>query len=314
MVATELLAAFAGAGKRTHLVGNLHAGVIIALDMEGRLFTVKNGKILNRVNPEAVVGQNSQTQYLNPGGDGLWPAPEGTALGYQYSTGIWRTSPGLRSVRYVVLEKNTNMASIQGEVDLINNKGYGIPAIFKRKIGIVSAKNSVWVQVRESIIYIGRAPLKSKDCLLAPWSLCQFDSGPDCAVVFPCSNKSSVWDIYEESSLTQRNWDKGLCSTCTDGKMRYQIAIDKRVPWIEFQDQRRGLFVRRSAGSLPNGQSYIDIRDAPPDTLPSKKGVRYSVYSDPGKFMEIEAVGGCPKLILPGTELSVNINTHYQLK
>ena len=314
MVATELLAAFAGAGKRTHLVGNLHAGVIIALDMEGRLFAIKDGKILNRVNPEAVAGQSTHKQYLNPGGDGLWPAPEGTSLGYQYSTGIWRTSPGLRSVRYMIVEKHTHMTSIQGEVDLINNKGYGIPTIFKRKISIISAKNSVRVHVRESIIYIGSAPLKSKDCLLAPWSLCQFDSGPGCAVVFPCANKSSVWDLYEESSLKQRNWNKGLCSTYTDGKMRYQIAIDKRVPWIEFQDQRRGLFVRRSSGSPPNGQSYIDIRDASPDTLPGKKGVRYSVYSDPAKFMEIEAVGGCPKSILPGTEMSVDISTRYHLK
>ncbi len=100
----------------------------------------------------------------------------------------------------------------------------------------------------------------------------------------------------------------------TDGLMRYQIGIDKKVPWIEFQDQSRELFVRRSADTLSEVQSYIDIRDASPDTLPAKKGVRYSVYSDPAKFMEIEAVGGCPKSITAGTEMSVDINTCYQFK
>jgi len=37
MKATRMLAAFGKAGKRIHLVGNLKAGVIVALDMEGRL-------------------------------------------------------------------------------------------------------------------------------------------------------------------------------------------------------------------------------------------------------------------------------------
>ncbi len=106
MKATEILAAFAQAGKRTHLVGDINAGVIIALDMEGRLFTVKEGMVLNRVNPDAIAGQSTYEHYFNPGGDGLWPAPEGTSHGYQYSTGGWRVAPGLTAVRYFIDEIN----------------------------------------------------------------------------------------------------------------------------------------------------------------------------------------------------------------
>lgn len=314
MKATELLASFAQAGKRTHLVGDLHAGVIIALDMEGRLFTVKEGMVLNRVNREAIGGQSTQKEYLNPGGDGLWPAPEGTSLGYQYSTGAWRVAPGLRSVRYLIAEINKSGTTIKGEVDLINNKGHGIPAIFKRKIRLAATKNTVSVHVQESITYIGNIELKNKDCLLAPWTLCQFDSGPGCEVVFPYTDKSSVWDLYGEPSSHQRHWTKTLCRTSTDGAMRYQIALDKKVPWIEFRDHQRGLFVRRSAGVLPEGQSYIDIRDATPEVLPDKKGVRYSVYNDTADFMEIEAVGGCPATILPGAEMSIHVTTRFRLK
>lgn len=314
MKATELLAAFAQAGKRTHLVGDINAGVIIALDMEGRLFTVKEGMVLNRVNPEAVAGQSTRMQYLNPGGDGLWPAPEGTSLGYQYSTGAWRVAPGLGAARYLITEINKKGSTIEGEVDLINNKGQGISTIFKRQIKMATSKKIINVHVRESITYIGNIELKYKDCLLAPWSLCQFDSGPGCEVVFPYSTKSSVWDLYDESSSDQRQWTKTLCRTSTDGAMRYQIALDKKIPWIEFRDHPRGLFVRRSAGALPEGQSYIDIRDATPQLQPSKKGVRYSVYSDTANFMEIESVGGCPASILPGTEMSIYTTTRFQLK
>jgi hypothetical protein len=102
-----------------------------------------------------------------------------------------------------------------------------------------------------------------------------------------------------------------LCRTRTDGSQRYQVAIDANTPWIEFRDPRRGLVVRRKAGPLPAGQSYIDIRDAAPDVAPSKKGVRYSVYCDTANFMEIEAVGGCPAIIQPNTEMGVTVSTRF---
>jgi hypothetical protein len=69
--------------------------------------------------------------------------------------------------------------------------------------------------------------------------------------------------------------------------------------------------VRRTAGPLPAGQAYIDIRDAAPDVAPARKGVRYSVYSDTANFMEIEAVGGCPAVIRPDTEMSIEVSTRF---
>ncbi|HZK65682.1 MAG TPA: hypothetical protein VFC34_16190 [Puia sp.] len=314
MKARDLMAAFAEAGKRVHLIGNLQAGAIIALDMEGRIFTVLNGQVLNRVNPAAVAGYNCQTEYQNPGGDGLWPAPEGTSLGYQYSTGLWRVPPGLRGVRYLVTDESQRGTIIAGEVDLINNQGHGVPTIFKRRIKMKSGENEICLHIRESITYIGHRELKRKDCLLAPWTLCQFDSGPECAVAFPCSVKSSIWDLYDESSMPQRKWEKNICHTVTDGSMRYQIALDKKVPWIEFRDPSRNLIVRRSAKNPPVTQPFIDIRDANPVVPPSKKGVRYSVYSDTAKFMEIEAVGGSPKSVVPGAEMHIDVTTRFRIE
>jgi hypothetical protein len=130
-------------------------------------------------------------------------------------------------------------------------------------------------------------------------------------VVFPAAQKASVWDLYDDPSDGQRTWTGPLCRTRTDGSQRYQIAIDAKTPWIEFCDPRRGLVVRRKAAPLPAGQSYIDIRDASPDVSPGKKGVRYSVYSDTANFMEIEAVGGCPAIIRPNTEMGVTVSTRF---
>ena len=129
--------------------------------------------------------------------------------------------------------------------------------------------------------------------------------------MFPSSRKADVWDLYNDPSDAQRGWDKSLCRTATNGSLRYQIAIGEQVPWIEFRNPRLGLVVYRKAGPLPAGQSYIDIRDGAPDVSPGRKGVRYSVYSDTANFMEIEAVGGCPAIIRPGAEMSVEVTTRF---
>lgn len=311
MKATQLLKALAKAGRRAHLVGSVDAGVIAALDLEGRWFAVLDGEVLNRVNPEAISGQSTRRQYLNPGGDGLWPAPEGTTLGYQYSTGAWRVPPGLSAARYLVTAAAARRATIAAEVDLVNNRGLGIPSLFQRDIRVARGRQSLSVRVVESITYLGRAPLRRAECLLAPWTLCQFDCGSECEVVFPSTQKASVWDLYDDSSDGQRTWSETLCHMRTDGSQRYQVGIDATVPWIEFRDPRRGLVVRRQAGPLPAGQSYIDIRDAAPDVSPGKKGVCYSAYSDTANFMEIEAAGGCPAILRPCTPMSILVSTRF---
>ena len=306
----QMLHAFSKANKRYHFVGDNDAGVIVALDMEARWFAVLGGEVISRVNPEAIAGQSTRQKYLNPGGDGLWPAPEGTSLGYQYAAGAWGTPPGLVAARFCARDVGKRLAAVVAEIDLVNNSGVGVPTLFTRRIGVKPNRSGMTVRVAESITYIGRNPLRRKDCLLAPWSLCQFDSGPGCEVVFPCSDKAAVWDLYEPSDA-QRDWGKRVCRTRTDGAQRYQIAMDASVPWIEFRNPQRGLIVRRKADPLRVGQYYADIRDAAPDVLPSNRGVRYSVYSDPARFMEIEAVGGCPAVIQPNMEMKVVITTRF---
>ncbi len=310
MTGSELVKLFEQGGKRCLVIGDCEYGVIAGLDLEGRLYAVMGGQVMNRVNPAAVTGITTRHGYLNPGGDGLWPAPEGTAMGYQYASGSWRVPPGLTGARFLMVEEAPGRAVIEAEIDLINAQGLGIPTIFRRDVTVTAGEGTLTVKVIESIRYLGVRELGRSEMLLAPWSLCQFDCGPGGKVVFPADN-AEVWDLYDPSDECRRLQD-GMIHTRTDSSCRYQIGIGKTVPWIEFHRPADHLIVRRSASLLPPGQSYIDIADASPSTAPSGNGTRYSVYSDTGGFMEIEAAGGCPAVLAPGQELSVEVTTEYK--
>ena len=307
MTGNELIALFEKGQKRYHLIGNLDNGVIAGLDLEGRLFTIINSEVVSRVNPEAILGITNRKGYLNPGGDGLWPAPEGTCLGYEYAAGEWRVPPGLTGAKYKLIESNETHALIEAEVDLINASGLGVATIFRRDITICG---SMTVKVIESIEYIGTKKLSQKECLLTPWSLSQFDCSPGCEVIFPEVDASEVWDMYDPSDEC-RSIKNGFWHAETDGEARYQIGIGAKVPWIELQLPLKNLKVRRTAKALVSGQKYIDIIDAPPEETPSDKGVRYSVYTDTDGFMEIEAAGGCPDIMTPGCIMSVEVTTEF---
>jgi hypothetical protein len=197
------------------------------------------------------------------------------------------------------------------ETDLVNNRQLGIPCEFERQIAIELKGNTLIQNVTEIVRYIGERTLEKGEFSLAPWSLCQFDSGQGCSVIMPQPETTDIWDMYD-SSLSKRGMsgDKYIVDAKTD--FRFQLGLGENIPWIEYikcNDFR----VKRFTDALPPGQSYIDISDTPPYQFPSDRGVKLSIYCDPSGFMEIEACGGCPDILLPGTELSVNITTEYMV-
>lgn len=309
MTGQELLDLLNQSYRRSHVIGNLDNGIIAALDLEGRLFAVLNGRVLNRVVPSAIINRSDKSVYLNPGGDTLWPAPEGTCFGYEYVTGSWRVPPAITGAVWELISYSDDKAVIKAEIDLVNNLQIGIPCEFERHIEIKDQGNSLIQNVTEIIRYIGNKPLNNGEFLLAPWSLCQFDTGTKGKVVMQIPLDEDIWDIYETSE-SQRQIRDGLYVIDTKTQKRFQLGLSSNVEWIEFisDDQFK---VRRYTGDLPDGQFYIDISDAPPDKLPSQHGVKLSIYCDPSGFMEIEACGGCPVQLEPGNELRVKITTEY---
>jgi hypothetical protein len=311
MTGNDLIDLMHKSHRRVHITGTPENGIIAALDLEGRLFTVVNGRVLNRVVPSAILNRSNRNGYLNPGGDTLWPAPEGSCFGYEYGTGKWRVPPAITGAVWEVAEQSENKSVIKAEIDLVNNRQIGIPCEFERHIEIEQNGKSLVQNVTEIIRYIGDRTLDKGEFSLAPWSLCQFDSGQGCKVIMPPPSEDDIRDMYD-SSLSQRGMsdDKYVVDTKTD--FRFQLGLGENVPWIEYitgNDFR----VKRYAGTLPAGHKYIDIADYPPEQFPSDEGVKLSIYCDPSGFMEIEACGGCPDILSPGTELSVKIITEYVL-
>jgi hypothetical protein len=309
MTGRELIDLLSKSYRRSHLTGTSENGVIAALDMEGRLFTVVNNKVINRVVPSAIINRSNKNAYQNPGGDTLWPAPEGTSLGYEYTTGTWRVPPSITGAVWEVVENGPDRSVIRAEIDLVNNLQAGIPCEFERIIEISAVDNGLIQTVTEIIRYVGSKKLQQGTFLLAPWSLCQFDSGEMGKVTMPPPANEDIWDYYEPSEA-QRWLQNDLYVVNTKTDKRFQLGLSQNIPWIEYsmEGQYR---VKRYTEELPAGQNYIDIADAPPDQSPSDKGVKLSVYCDPSGFMEIEACGGSAKELEPGTELRAKIITEY---
>jgi len=285
--------------------------VIAALDLEGRLFTVVGGRVLNRVVPSAIMNRTNRSAYLNPGGDTLWPAPEGTCYGYEYGTGKWRVPPAITAAVWEVVEQCDHKSVVRAEVDLVNNRQLGIPCEFERRIEVVPGEGRLTQHVTEVIRYIGALTLKNSQFRLTPWSLCQFDSGAGSMVVMPPPAEEDIWALYD-SSLSQRGMRDGSYVVNAQTPFRFQLGLGRSVPWIEYRHGSE-FRVRRSVGELPSGQRHSDIADAPPEQRPSARGAKLSVYCDPSGFMEIEGCGGCPESLVPGTEISVEITTEYAL-
>jgi len=310
MTFPELTALLDSAHRRWQLVGTPKRGIVIALDVEGRLFTVQDNLVLSRVNPEAIRGISTASQYLNPGGDGLWPAPEGSRCGFEYSTGSWRVPPSITSARWLPCDgAKPDHAKFCAEIDLINASGRGLPCLFSRDINIFGDERVMTVLTVESIKYMGRKPIIRQKTMIVPWSLCQFDYDKSCYLFAHNCLPGDVRDLYASTEDRQEWSDEGFILPIATEK-RIQVAFSPAVTGIVFKNISTGLCIHRTTGPAENGDE-IDIADTPPDQEPTDQAVRFSAYSDPSGFMEIEAAGAMPDTVMPGQTLSLVVATKY---
>lgn len=305
----ELITLLDKGKRRYHLLGDTTSGIIIALDVEGRLFTLLDGEVISRVNPAAFLDFSTSDGYLNPGGDGFWPAPEGSCLGYEYSTSAWRVPPGLSNARWLVIEQNEESVNISAEIDLINAQGRGLPCRFSRKISISTSPGQLLQQVEESIEYLGKETLTHSQALLAPWSLCQFDCDEHCFLRLPPCPAAEIWDLYTPASTRHRQTTAEGYQVSLKTDFRFQLGLSPQVEWLEFHNPKSQFMVHRTAELLPEHLHYIDIADQDCLNAPSGRPVRFSAYCDPSGFMEIEAAGGTPELLCPNASTSLKITT-----
>ena len=294
-------------GRRPIMISCGNSAVIAALSMEGRLFYAHNGEMTSLFRPEAAENiSNSKNGFFNPGGDGLWPAPEGTKFGYEYSTGSWRVPAAMSGAQYEVIAQTADSFEIAAEIDLVNNQQLGIPCRFIRKSKVSeSADGTTVIEQYDAIEYIGCRELSRSEFLLAPWSLSQFFVDDKTIARFGTA-PGGVRDLYAPSKelLTVKG---DVTEMVHDKVNRIQLALPEESRFVELTVPDKNLLIRRSSAPLAEGLEAVDIADAAPDVDPAG-AVRYSIYNDPSGFMELEAVGGCVKEKLgPGTVLGVNI-------
>lgn len=308
----ELVNLFEKGQRRYLLLGDTRAGALIGLDLEGRIYAVLDGEVINRVYPDAILKQSHADQYYNPGGDGFWPAPEGSLYGYFYATGQWRVPPALSSARYRTLSQGQDHATVRAELDLINNAGRGLPVAFEREVSVSGINQGMRLVAQDTIQYLGPEPLAEQTVKLAPWTLAQFDTSPGMEVVFPAVPDASISDFYEPSDAL-REKEGNLWHVRTEGGQRFQLGLAPDVDWIELRIPKRKLCIRRTAPPIAASLHYTDIADRPPTEAPSDFAVRYSIYNDASDFMEIEAAGPSVSVLTPGLALAHVVITDYRL-
>lgn len=301
----ELVEISSRSGRRPLVISSGNTAVIATLGMEGRLFYARNGEVVSLFRRESAENiSTSKTGYLNPGGDGFWPAPEGTRFGYEYSTGSWRVPAAIISAQYDVVSRNADSLEIAAEIDLINNQQLGIPCRFVRKVQVKEIDNVSIIEQYDAIEYIGCCELASGTFSIAPWSLSQFTVDKNTIARFGDPG-TPVRDLYQPSKdlLTS---DGKVVSMKHDDKNRIQLALPEKSSFVELLVPEKNLQITRSSAPLAEGLHAVDIADYPPDADPADP-VRYSIYNDPSGFMELETVGGCTDDLVPGAVLDVNM-------
>ena len=292
-------------GRRPVMISSGNSAVVAVCGMEGRLFYCHDDQLISLFRPEAAENiSTSKSGYFNPGGDGLWPAPEGTRFGYEYSTGSWKVPSAVTSAQYEVIAQNSDSLEISAEIDLINNQQLGIPCRFSRKVSLRQDGTATVIEQTDSIEYTGVCELADGTFSIAPWSLSQFRADSSTIARFGDPGEA-IRDLYMPSKELL-SFAGGKVDMKHDPVNRIQLALPETSNFAGLLMPEKNLQIIRTIAPLPEGQFPVDIADYPPDADPAG-AVRLSIYNDPSGFMELETVGGCTAGLLPGTILDMSV-------
>ena len=220
-------------GRRPAVIQAGDSAVAATCGMEGRLFHARGGELVSLFRPEAAEKISSaKNGYFNPGGDGLWPAPEGTTSGYEYATGAWRVPSGVVGAQYEIAEQGADHFAITAEIDLINNRQLGLPCRFTRRARVRETSDGTTViEQFDAIEYLGGRVLRHGEFLLAPWSLSQFAVNARSQARFGDPG-APVRDLYMPSGkLLSRDGDTMIMKHDRDN--RIQLALPEKSSFVE---------------------------------------------------------------------------------
>jgi len=181
--------------------------IILADQLQGRIFAVMDGEILHRL--DIPLAEHPTDSFNNVGGNSLWPAPEGGAFAFNYPSdgGPWRVQDGINKAVSAVHPETCGMSR---KITLENRKGISAEMTHSREITFPACGFGKKYGVK-SLVYASTDsleltnPLPAEDFLVSAWSLEQFDLTPR-AVAFGTMTGAMNTDFYGNPGpfLTQK--------------------------------------------------------------------------------------------------------------
>lgn len=271
--------------------------ILLPPSLAGRIFCQWDGELIHRLDA-ASLGTPAGGDYINFGGNSLWPAPEGGEYAFNYAenSDAWLVQDGIATAP-VSVSFDGDRAVVNKQITLNNRKGKSLNLTYYRavsaEIALVAGYVLEGMRYYTEDRFDAAADQDATDVLLAPWSLEQFP-GAEGIVAFGTLGDPSQplnLDFYGDPGHRIVH-AAGQFTFHLGGVDRHQIGIPvtTQPTLIGALDLNRSLlFVRRTA---PQPGRYFNIADNDQAAGPWSAADLYSIFNG-GElgFFELETIG-----------------------
>lgn len=282
------------------LAASPQAALLVCPTLQGRIFASVGGELVHRFAPEGWPERARQGEFVNLGGNGLWPAPEGGAYAFNYNaSGEWYVPLAIGREPAQVSECAADRAILRKEVELTNRRGERIAFTLRREIRLCpepadlpAGLIGLSYECRDSFELHGQ--YNAERVLLAPWSLEQFPATAD-TVIFGLARTPAAalnFDYYPDSDPHADFVERSFCFPLAGrGKFQFGLKAAHDPELIGALDATRGLLIVRQAE--PAKGRYFNIADNDQPAGPWSAADRYSIFysGSLAGFYELETIG-----------------------
>lgn len=281
--------------------------ILLPPSLAGRIFCQWDGEMIHRLD-SASLGAPHTGDYINLGGNSLWPAPEGGEYAFNYgeNSDAWLVQDGIATAVPTITRTDDTSAILQKPITLSNRKGKSLHVNYFRAVSVEAALTAGYAL--EGMRYYtedrfdAAEDQDATDILLAPWSLEQFPGAEGVIAFGTLGNPSQPLnlDFYGDPGDRIARV-AGQFTFQLGGVDRHQIGIPvaSHPALLGALDLNRSLlFVRRAA---PQSGRYFNIADNDQAAGPWSAADLFSVFNG-GElgFFELETIGS---MILDGERL-----------
>ena len=271
--------------------------ILLPPSLAGRIFCQWDGELIHRLDA-ASLGAPAGGDYINLGGNSLWPAPEGGEYAFNYAenSDAWLVQDGIATTP-VAIAPTAEGAIVQKAITLSNRKGKSLDLTYYRtvsaEIALVAGYELEGMRYHTEDRFDAAADQDATDVLLAPWSLEQFPGAEGIVAFGTLGDPAQPLNLEFYGDPGHRIVHAaGQFTFHLGGVDRHQIGIPvaSHPTLLGALDLNRSLlFVRRTA---PQSGRYFNIADNEQTAGPWSAADLYSIFNG-GElgFFELETIG-----------------------